>query len=95
MSTTLLARPTSAGDITTLNIKLLLTRAGWTGSDLARALRINQTQISNRMTGKTEWKISDLESIATLFNTTPWALMTPAPGDEWRPRQDSGLQPRD
>ena len=87
--------------IATVNIRTLCGRFGYSASDLARALSMNRTALGYRWNGRTDWRLDEIERIATLFGTTPWDLITPAFGDKWAPnveklpRLDSNQQPAD
>lgn len=82
-------------EILRTNIRILQARSKINNTELAKRLNVSQSAIGNKLLGKREWKIQELDSVASVFDTTPWDLMKPMLGDTWRPRQESNLQPRD
>ena len=80
------ASATTAAQIVATNIRTICARVGWNQSDLARALGVTPSAVQARWWGKKrDWQLEDLDVIAPLLGTTPWELMTPAPGDHWSP----------
>lgn len=59
----------------TEEIKALMGRYGVTQMHLAAWLGKNQSVISDRLRGTTEWKVPELEAIAEGFNVHPAVLM--------------------
>ncbi|OYO16330.1 hypothetical protein CGZ94_04870 [Enemella evansiae] len=52
-------------------------RAAWlniTQADLARALGVSRTTISQRWRGVRPWGLDDLHTVAGVLKTTPWEL---------------------
>ena len=108
MTTTAIKR-TTASDFALLvaeNIRALAARRGITQTLLARELGVAQSIISMRWNGKRQWQLEDMERVAEVLGTTPWALCQPT--DEYesgqskrlatvsqRPRLDSNQQPFD
>lgn len=89
--------PTTAAEITAANVRMAAARRGWKQSDLARAIGMSLPTVNIRWNGKRQWQLEDLDKVATVLGTTPWALVTPAPGDEWEPYPlwDSNPRPSD
>lgn len=85
----------TSSEILRTNIRLLQARKNLNNTELARVLNLTPTAISDKQRGKRGWKITELDSVASVFDTTPWDLMKPMLGDTWRPRQESNLQPND
>ena len=46
---------------------------------------MSQQAVNTRWIGKRQWQLEDLDRVAAALGTTPWALVQPAPGDEWSP----------
>lgn len=46
---------------------------------------MSQQAVNTRWIGKRQWQLEDLDRVAAALGTTPWALVQPAPGDEWAP----------
>lgn len=80
-----MSTPTTAAEITAANVRAACARAGWNASDLARAIGYSQPAVSQRWRGARQWQLEDLDKVAAVLGTTPWALVTPAPGDHWSP----------
>ena len=40
-----------------------------------------------RWNGQRQWQLEDLEAVARVLGTTPWALTRPAEGDLWEPAE--------
>ena len=95
MTTALSAAPTSFSEIVAANVRATTARRGMSATDLARATGINRSALGMRWNGQRQWQLEDLDRVATVLGTTPWALATPAPGDVWRPRPDSNREPAD
>ncbi len=87
--------PTTTAEITAANVRMAAARIGWKQSDLARAIGMSQQAVNVRWTGKRQWQLEDLDVVAAALGTTPWALVTPAPGDQWCPHPDSNREPAD
>ena len=90
MSTITLPRPkmgtaSTATEIAAANIRALCARVGWNASDLARAIGMSRNTVGYRWRGERQWQLEDLDVVAAALGTTPWDLMTPAPGDHWSP----------
>ncbi len=100
MSTMTLPKPktapaTTAAEIVAANVRMAAARVGWNASDLSRAIGMARNAVALRWRGERQWQLEDLDIVAETLGTTPWALMTPAPGDEWCPRPDSNREPAD
>jgi len=54
----------TATDTLLSGIRVELARRKMTQDDLARGLGVNQHWVSRRMTGRTEWTISEVESVS-------------------------------
>ncbi len=87
--------PSTAAEITAANVRMAAARIGWKQTDLARAIGMSLPTVNIRWNGKRQWQLEDLDKVADALGTTPWALVTPAPGDEWCPRPDSNREPAD
>lgn len=72
----------SYAEVVVRNVKAELVRNGFTNQDLARTLEISQASISKRMTGRVEFRSSELEKIAMLLNVPIEVLVAPAPAFE-------------
>lgn len=92
---TRIAVQTNAVGILASNIRARAARLAFNQSDLARAIGVTPQSVSLKWYGKRAWSVSDLDRVAAALGTTPWELMTPAPGDVWRPRPDSNREPAD
>lgn len=56
-------------------VRALMGRHGVSQTELAHWLGVNQTAISARLRGTTEWKVREIERIAEGFGVHPAALM--------------------
>ena len=85
----------TADEIIRTNVKLMKAHKGFTYPELAELTGLSRQSILDKQAGRRAWRIADLDSVASAFDTTPWDLLKPMLGDTWRPRQESNLQPRD
>jgi hypothetical protein len=87
-------------------VRALMGRHGVSQARLGQWLGLHQTALSKRLRGETEWKVSEIDSIAQAFAVHPAALMggyatDPRPGGPdgglpiLLPRLDSNQQPSD
>ena len=79
-------------EIVAANVRAATARRGWSASDLARAIGLNRSALSYRWTGRRQWQLEDLDAVAQVLGTTPWALTQPAAGDEWEPDPVPGME---
>ena len=92
--TTTAIENTSVSDFTLLvaeNIRALAARRGYNQTTLARDLGITQGAVSARWYGKRQWQLEDIERVADVLGTTPWALCQPT--DEYERGQSQRLAP--
>ena len=88
MSTTTDAAPvTSFRQIVAANVRALAGRRGVIPAELAPRIGMSRSSLSARWTGKIQWQLEDLEAVARVLGTTPWALTRPAEGDLWDPAE--------
>lgn len=86
-------------------VKSLMGRYGVSQVQLAAWMGVNQTAVSARLRGETEWKVSEIEVVADGFAVHPSELMggqksNPRPGGpdggipllSWSGRRDSNSQ---
>ena len=87
MSTALQVEPErlTFSEIVAANVRAMAGRRGIIPAELARKLGVSRGTISTRWTGKVQWQLEDLDAVAQILGTTPWALTQPAAGDEWEP----------
>ena len=79
------APATTAAEIVAANVRMACARVGWNASDLSRAIGMARNAVGLRWRGERQWQLEDLDIVAKTLGTTPWDLMTPAPGDHWSP----------
>ena len=96
MATTF-AAPTldTYADVVADNIRVQCARRGVSRSMLARAIDMDRASCGYRWRGQREWRLSELDRVADALGLSVVDLLTPPGGSEWRPRQDSNLQPSD
>lgn len=59
--------PTSANDNVTKVVRGLIALGGWTQRDLATAAGIDETTVSNKMSGKRRWSLEDIDALSAAF----------------------------
>jgi transcriptional regulator with XRE-family HTH domain len=59
-------------------VRAELARAGKTQTELAAHLGIGQPQVSMRIRGEIDWRVSELAAVANFLNIPITSLITPA-----------------
>jgi transcriptional regulator with XRE-family HTH domain len=94
----------SLNDVVCEEVRVMMVRKGARQADVARALGVAQSGVSERLRGKREWTLSELEVLARLWQVPVAHLLgmtgeNPRPGSpdggSSLPREDSNLQPFD
>ncbi len=62
----------------TLRLKVEMVKTGVKQQDIADALGLPQSAVSARFTGKTEWRVVELLTVASLLGVTPSELLDAA-----------------
>lgn len=70
------AAPTTAAEIAATNVRAACGRAGWSASDLGRAIGMSRSAVQTRWRGERQWQLEDLDAVAEALGTTPWALQS-------------------
>ena len=56
------------------NVRAETGRVGWKPIDLARALGVSHTWVSQRWTGRRQWQLEDIDAVANVLRVTPQML---------------------
>ena len=86
--------PHTANEWVRANVREAMELRRWSQSELAARLDRSQPWLSKRLTGITEFQLSDLDAIAAVFGLSPSELLQPGYGKwdrrvgERRQRQD-------
>lgn len=76
------------------NVRAACARRGLLAAELADSLGMSRSAMSSRWRGVRQWQLEDLEAVARVLGTTPWALTQP-PADGGYPLWDSNPRPSD
>lgn len=83
------------GAIVSNNVRALSALHNISQKELAKAIGIDQSSVSQRWRGKRQWQLEDLAKVAAVLGITPWELVTPLGDIEKLPQLDSNQQPFD
>lgn len=96
-------RPEDLAAVFNSEIRALMGRHNVHQGDLAKALGTTQSVISSRLTGRSPWRLPEVETLARYFGCSPAELLggtqkspgPDGPGEAMRARRDSNPQPSD
>lgn len=75
----------------TMAVRAAMTSRGWNRTQLAVALGVSQSWVSNKLNGHRGWVLEDLALLETCFGMPAAAFLVPQFGE--RARRDSNPQP--
>lgn len=68
-------------------IRAGMARQGLRQLDVAKALKLSQASVADRLNGRREWRLSELQAVADLLSVAPADLLaavtTAAPEADW------------
>ncbi|THG24946.1 helix-turn-helix transcriptional regulator [Bifidobacterium pseudolongum] len=73
----------SLQDVVTRNIKIAMVIKGAKQKDLADALGVNRSAISQKMTRRVNWNLEDIEKASGFFHVKPEALVAGQGFEPW------------